>query len=140
MDGETGEEVEVSRGSRVIRPARQTARLPPLPFLLYKPDVYAADFSAQTFLTSERELSEVTRSRLEFVPEKVLFGTDAFPIMPEVGWEELVSVTTKSAREALALSLTGMMRDGEITRKGASELARMVMRDNALKLYGFKSR
>jgi hypothetical protein len=57
-------------------------------FLLYKPNVYA-DFSAQAFLTSTRELSEVIRSWLGFVPEKVLFGTDAFPITPEVGWEEI---------------------------------------------------
>jgi predicted TIM-barrel fold metal-dependent hydrolase len=105
-------------------------------FLLYKPNVYA-DFSAQTFLTSTRELSEVLRSWLEFVPEKVLFGTDAFPITPEVGWEEIAWLTTTSAREALAIALTGMIKDGEITRKRASELARMVMRDNAAKLYGF---
>jgi hypothetical protein len=31
-----------------------------------------------------------------------------------------------------------MMRDGEITRARASELARMVMRDNAARLYGIK--
>jgi uncharacterized protein len=106
-------------------------------FLLYKPNVYA-DFSAQAFLTSKRELSEVLRSWLEFVPEKVLFGTDAFPITPEVGWEEIAWLTTTSGREALALALTGMLRDGEITRKRALELARMVMRSNALKLYGLK--
>ncbi len=106
-------------------------------FLLYKPHVYA-DFSAQAFLTSKRELSEVIRSWLEFVPEKVLFGTDAFPITPEVGWEELGWLTTTSAREALAIALTGMMNDGEITRQRAIELARMVMRENAIKLYGLK--
>jgi hypothetical protein len=108
-------------------------------FLLYKPNVYA-DFSAQAFLTSKRELSEVLRSWLEFVPEKVLFGTDAFPITPEVGWEEIGWLTTTSAREALALALTGMIKDGEITRKRALELSRMVMRDNAVNLYGLKSR
>ena len=30
------------------------------------------------------------------------------------------------------------LRDGEVTRARASELARMVMRDNAAKLYGIK--
>ena len=106
-------------------------------FLLYKPNVYA-DFSAQTFLTSKRELSEVIRSWLEFVPEKVLFGSDAFPVTPEVGWEEIGWLSTTSAREALALALTGMIKDGEINRQRALELARMVMRENAAKLYGFK--
>jgi predicted TIM-barrel fold metal-dependent hydrolase len=103
--------------------------------LLYKPNVYA-DFSAQTFLTSTRELSEVLRSWLEFVPEKVLFGSDTFEITPEVGWEELGWLTTTSAREALAIALTGMIQDGQITRERASELARMVLRENAINLYG----
>ena len=105
--------------------------------LLYKPNVYA-DFSAQTFLLSTRELSTVLRSWLEFVPEKVLFGTDAFDITPDVGWPELAWLSNKSAREALAIALTGMMADGQITRDRALELARMVLRDNARKLYGAK--
>ena len=104
-------------------------------FLLYKPNVYA-DFSGQTFLLSTRELSEVLRSWLEFVPEKVLFGTDAFNITPEVGWEELGWLTNRAGREALAIALTGMVRDGQITRGRASELARLVMRENAVRLYG----
>jgi len=103
--------------------------------LLYKPNVYA-DFSGQTFLTSTRELSEVLRSWLEFVPEKVLFGSDTFEITPAVGWEELGWLTTNSARQALALALTGMMRDGQITRGRAEELALMVLRENANRLYG----
>lgn len=104
-------------------------------FLIYKPNVYA-DFSAQTFLLSPRELSETLRSWLEFVPEKVLFGSDAFELTPLVSWEEHLWLTTNSARRALALALTGMMNDGEITRERASEIARMVLRENAAKLYG----
>jgi len=107
-------------------------------FLIRKPNVYA-DFSGQTFLTSTRELSQVIRSWLEFYPEKILFGTDALPLTVTVGWEEIGWLTTKSARQALAIALTEMMNDGEITRKRASELARMVMRDNAVNLYGLKS-
>ncbi len=41
-----------------------------------------------------------------------------------------------AGREALAIALTGMLRDGEITRARASELARMVLRENARTLYG----
>jgi predicted TIM-barrel fold metal-dependent hydrolase len=103
--------------------------------LLYKPNVYA-DFSAQTFLLSTRELSVVLRSWLEFVPEKVLFGTDAFEITPEIGWPELAWLSNRSAREALAIALTGMMADGQITRERALELARMALHDNAARLYG----
>jgi hypothetical protein len=108
-------------------------------FLLDKENVYA-DFSSQAFLTSKRELSGMIRSWLEFMPEKVLFGTDAYPLTTTIGWEEIGWLTTKSAREALAIALTGMMQDGEITRGRASELARMVMRENAINLYGLKTR
>jgi hypothetical protein len=40
-----------------------------------------------------------------------------------------------AAWRALALALTGMMQDGEITRARASALAHMVLHDNAAKLY-----
>jgi hypothetical protein len=33
------------------------------------------------------------------------------------------------------MALTGMMADGEITRERASELARLVLRENAMALY-----
>jgi hypothetical protein len=34
------------------------------------------------------------------------------------------------------MAVTGMMNDGEISRERALELARMVLRENAIKLYG----
>ncbi len=105
-------------------------------FLLEKPGVYA-DFSAQTFLLSPRALSRVLRDWLEYEPEKVLFGTDASPATPDVGWEESAWLTAKTAREALAVALTEMVADGEITRPRASEIARLVLRGNANELYGF---
>jgi hypothetical protein len=105
-------------------------------FLLEKPNVYA-DFSAQTFLLSPWALSRVLKSWLEYEPEKVLFGTDASPATPDVGWEESAWLTNKTAREALAIALTEMVNDGEITRQRASELARMILRENANELYGF---
>jgi hypothetical protein len=66
----------------------------------------------------------------------VLFATDAYPFSERMGWEEMGWVATKTSREALALALTGMMADGEITRARAVELAHMVLRENARKLYG----
>jgi hypothetical protein len=109
--------------------------------MLIKPNVYA-DFSAQTFLRSPRALSEALRGWLEWYPEKVLFGTDAYsdPGTPLSDWEEKTWLTTTSAREALGIALTGMMRDREITRGRALELARLVLRDNANRLYRFSER
>jgi uncharacterized protein len=105
--------------------------------LLDKPNVYL-DYSAQTFMLYPRALGQNLRTFLEFAPEKVMFGTDAFAFGPEVGWEEVAWVSAKTGREALALALTGMLNDRELTRAQASEVARMVLRDNARRLYGFK--
>ncbi|HTG94225.1 MAG TPA: amidohydrolase family protein [Pyrinomonadaceae bacterium] len=107
-------------------------------FLMNKANVYA-DFSAQTFLLSPRKLSEVLRDWLELYPEHVLFGTDLFPGTPEIGWEEMGWLTSNTGRQALALALTGMMNDGLITRERARELARLVMRENAIRLYNLGS-
>lgn len=103
--------------------------------LMSKPNVYG-DFSAQTFFTYPRELSEILRNWLESYPDKILFGTDAFSFGPEVDWGEVAWLSNTTAREALAIALTGMMNDGEIDRARAIELARMVLHDNAAKLYG----
>jgi predicted TIM-barrel fold metal-dependent hydrolase len=105
--------------------------------LLLKPNVYA-DFSAQTLFRTPHALAGTLRGWLETVPEKVLFATDAFVETPEVSWEDVGWLSNRTGREALAIALTGMMRDGEITRERASELARMVMHDNAAHLYGIK--
>jgi predicted TIM-barrel fold metal-dependent hydrolase len=106
--------------------------------LLTKPNVYA-DFSAQTVMLHARTASDTIRTWLEYVPEKVLYATDAYPFAPpDVGWEEMAYVANQTGREALGLALTGMLHDNEITRDRANELARMVLRDNARKLYGLK--
>ena len=105
--------------------------------LFGKPNVYA-DFSAQTLILSAHELSDVLRGWLEIGPEKILFGTDAFTVTPEVGWEDSGWLAVKTGQQALAMALTGMMNDGEITRERALELAQMVMRKNAIKLYELK--
>jgi predicted TIM-barrel fold metal-dependent hydrolase len=109
---------------------RQTA------VLLLKPNVYA-DFSAMAFLIYPRELSEVLRSWMEVAPQKVMFGTDGFDLgLKFLGWEEFCWIGADSSRQAVALALTGMMNDGEISRAEASRLADQVLRDNAVKLYG----
>ena len=105
--------------------------------LLYAPNVFT-DFSLMPSLLSPHALSEILRDWLSWVPEKVLFGTDAYPYEPLMSWEESAWVGTRSARKALAISLAAMIRDGEIDRARASELARMALRDNALRLYGLK--
>jgi predicted TIM-barrel fold metal-dependent hydrolase len=103
--------------------------------LLTKPNAWL-DFSNQDLVLPPATLASTLREWLEFVPEKVLFGTDAYPYSNEMGWEESGWIANRTAREALAIALTDMMRAGEIDRARAGELARMVLRDNARKLYG----
>ena len=105
--------------------------------LLTKPNAYL-DFSAQDLDLPPAALGRTIREWLEYVPEKVLFATDAYPYIPEMGWEESGWIAARSGRQALAIALTGMVRDGEITRARASELARMALRDNARALYGIQ--
>ena len=103
--------------------------------MLSKPNVYA-DISMMVLVAERRELANTLRSWLTAWPEKVMFGTDAFDGGPDQGWEEGVWLGASTARHALAMALTGMMRDGEIDRPRAEALARMVLRENAAKLYG----
>jgi uncharacterized protein len=107
--------------------------------LLTKPNAWL-DFSAQDLALQPATLAQILREWLEYVPEKVLFATDAYPYIPEMGWEESGWMASRAARQALAMALTGMMRSGEITRARASELARMVLRENARALYGLTDR
>jgi hypothetical protein len=102
--------------------------------LLSKPNVYA-DISMMDVSLPPARLAEVLRQWLTEWPDKVLFGSDAFDGGLEQGWEQVGWVGTITARRGLAMALTGMMRDGEITRPRAEQLARMVMRENAITAY-----
>ncbi|HOG16916.1 MAG: Amidohydrolase [Syntrophaceae bacterium PtaU1.Bin231] len=105
--------------------------------MLFKANVYT-DFSGIAFLNYPREVGDVLRSWLEVSPDKVLFGTDGFeldPDMPYLNWEEFTCIGNRGARTALALALTEMIRDGEISHEEAVGVARKVLRENAVKLY-----
>jgi len=107
-----------------------------VPYLLMKPNVYA-DFSEQTWIIAPHHMSQAVRYMLESYPDKVMFGTDLFPGTPQIDWEEIGYQTVEAGCSALALALTGMLRDSEITRAQATSIAHMVLRDNAKKLYGW---
>src|ERR1019366_2741682 len=80
--------------------------------LLGKPNAYL-DYSAQSLLVPPATLAATLRE-----------------------WEESGWIAAHRARQALAIALTAMIRDGEISRGRALELANLVLRDNARKLYG----
>jgi uncharacterized protein len=102
--------------------------------MLGKPNVYA-DISMLDLMLEPAELAPVLRAWLTRWPDKVLFGTDAFEGGPSQGWGVGAVVAATTARRALAMTLTAMLRDGEIGPARARALARMVLRENAVVLY-----
>jgi len=109
--------------------------------MMDKPNTYG-DFSAQTFYLTTHALAEVLRGWLAWHPERVLFGSDAYSDAntPLSDYEEKQVLMAQKSRRALAIALTAMVRDQEITQARAVEIARMVMRDNAVALYGLRGR
>jgi predicted TIM-barrel fold metal-dependent hydrolase len=102
--------------------------------LLWKPNVYA-DTSLMTLAYPPDRLAAVLKDWLRQFPEKVLFGSDAVALGPDMGWEVAAWVGTRNARAAVALALTDMMRRDGLSRDRAGQIATMVMRANAMKLY-----
>jgi len=103
--------------------------------LFGKGNVYA-DYSLAAMMGEPRAVANALRLWLAEYPDRVLFGTDAFDGGKDQPWEAGALFASNAARRALGMALTGMLRDGEITRARAEELARMVLHDNAAKLYG----
>ena len=73
--------------------------------LLTKPNAYL-DFSAQTFMNYPHDTAAAIRAWLDYVPEKVMFATDAYPFAPpDNGWEEAGWIANSTGREAWAWRL-----------------------------------
>ncbi len=106
--------------------------------LLQKPNVYL-DFSQQALVMTPHALAQWLREWLEWIPEKVLYGTDGYPYSSGLGWAEATWIANRNARQALGIALTGMEADGEISPARAGELARLVLRGNAESLYKFRA-
>jgi hypothetical protein len=72
---------------------------------------------------------------LETFPDKITFGTDAFPYNDALGAEESYWLGVQTARTGLAAALAEMVATGEVTEARALEMAHGYLRDNAIKLY-----
>jgi len=103
--------------------------------LLQKPNAFL-DLSQQSLVIPPRTLAGWLREWLEVFPDKVLFASDGYPFSDALGWEEATFLASRNVRQALAIALSGMMRDREITRDQAQAIARGVLHDNAARLYG----
>jgi predicted TIM-barrel fold metal-dependent hydrolase len=66
--------------------------------LLTKPNAYL-DYSEQLSFDTPHNVAEALRGWLAYVPEKVLFATDAYPFSKELGWEEAAVAAAEPEEE-----------------------------------------
>ncbi len=81
------------------------------------------------------DLAEVLRHWLLLYPDKVVFGSDAFPFSEAIGAEESDWLAIESARRALAAALARMILNGEVTEPRALQFAHGYLHDNAARIY-----
>jgi uncharacterized protein len=93
------------------------------------------DSSATELMLYPTEFKNVLRRWLEVYPEKLTFGTDAFPYNEALGVEEVYWMGVRTTRTALAAALAEMIAAREITDVQAMTMARGYLHDNAAALY-----
>jgi hypothetical protein len=99
------------------------------------PNVYL-DSSEFILLVFPTEYSHILKRWLEIFPEKIVFGSDAFPYSREVNVPATYWLGVQTARTALAAALAEMVSAGEITETKALAIARGYFHDNTAKLFG----
>ena len=93
------------------------------------------DTSEIETLVYPSEMKNVLKLWLETYPEKITFGTDAYPFSTALGAEESYWLGVYSARDALAAALAEMVASKEVTEDQALEIAHGYLHDNAMSLY-----
>ena len=94
------------------------------------------DSSLMGYYVYPSELKNILKQWISLYPERMMFGSDAFPFNEAVGAEETFWLAARSARTAIAAALAELVAEGAFTEARALELARMYLHDNAAKLYG----
>ena len=94
------------------------------------------DSSLMGYYVYPSELKNILKQWISLFPERMMFGSDAFPFGDAVGAEETFWLAARSARTAIAAALADLVSEGAFNEEKALELARMYLHDNAAKLYG----
>lgn len=81
------------------------------------------------------EFKRSLKQWLEVFPEKIMFGSDAFPFNDALGAEETYWLAVRSARTALAAALAEMVSTGDVSESKALEFAHSYLHDTAARLY-----
>jgi len=93
------------------------------------------DTSETEILLYPSEFKNLLKQWLETFPEKITFGTDAFPYNNVLGAEESYWLGVQSSRKALAAALAEMISMGEVTEAQALQMAHGYLHDNAVAIY-----
>ena len=93
------------------------------------------DSSLIEFYLYPSEFKNVLKYWLSTYPEKVVFGSDAFPFNEALGAEEGYWLAVHSAREALAGALAELVSEHAFGEQEAMEIAHGYLHDNAAALY-----
>jgi len=103
-------------------------------WLAARKNVYFDSSLMGLFLYPE-QLKNALRQWLELYPEKVMYGSDTFPISDVMGAEESYWLATESARSALAAALAEMVGENEIDEAQAVAMAHAYLHDTAAGIY-----
>jgi hypothetical protein len=93
------------------------------------------DSSETEILLYPSEFKNTLKQWLETFPEKITFGTDAFPYNDVLGAEESYWLGVQSSRTALAAALAEMISMGEVSEAQALQMAHGYLHDNAVGIY-----
>ena len=94
------------------------------------------DSSLMGYYVYPSELKNILKQWISLFPERMMFGSDAFPFNDAVGAEETFWLAARSARTAIAAALAELVAEGAFSEEKALQLARMYLHDNAAQLYG----
>lgn len=103
-------------------------------WLAARKNVYFDSSLMGLFLYPE-QLKNAPRHWFELFPEKIMYGSDTFPISDGLGAEESYWVATESARSALAAALAEMVSEKEISEEQALATADPYLHDTAAGIY-----
>ena len=104
-------------------------------FLASMKNVFLDSSGTGSFLLFPDAFSQVLRDWLTKFPEKITFGSDAFPLDDARGAEAVYWFAVHNARTALAAALAEMVAAREVTEPQAIAFARGYLHDNAASLY-----
>jgi uncharacterized protein len=94
------------------------------------------DSSLMDMVMYPAAMKETLKQWLETFPDKITFGTDAFPYDEVLGSEESYWLGVQTSRTALAAALAEMISEGEVSEAQALQMAHGYLHDNAVRLYG----